>query len=280
MLHHRKEMTVSKAKKDRVFGLFHAIFGWTVVQQSRADGDDTDIAPGGTARGRAGRGGELFRRPDPRDPSPNGASARPKIIPQLRYLLATLLLGVGMALAPLAVPTAASAHPAMPMVKKPGGTTRPTTTSASSATATSTTTTPTTTSTTTATPTTTTSTTTTATPTTTSTGTLVLWHDGWGRGSVASSPAGINCIADSVKPSESDSGYGEARQSGTCSLSFPVGTVVTLTETPEVGSYFNSWLGPTSMGSDTTFRVTVGGPGYNTVSFVFCPANETCMAPL
>ena len=97
---------------------------------------------------------------------------------------------------------------------------------------------------------------------------------------MTSDPAGINCIADSVKPSESDSGYGEARQSGTCSLSVPVGTVVTLTATAEVGSYFNYWLGPTSMGSDTTFRVTVRGPGYNTVSFVFCPDGETCMAPL
>ena len=97
---------------------------------------------------------------------------------------------------------------------------------------------------------------------------------------MTSNPAGIKCIADSVKPSESDSGYGEAKQSGTCSLSLPVGTVVTLTATAEVGSYFNYWLGPTSMGSDTTFRVTVGGPGNNTVSYVFCPADETCMAPM
>ena len=111
-------------------------------------------------------------------------------------------------------------------------------------------------------------------------GTLVLQHDGWGRGFVTSNPAGINCIANSVKPSEGDSGYGEVRQSGTCSLRLPVGTVVTLTETAEVGSYFNYWLGPTSSGDDTTFRVTVGGPGYNTVGFVFCPDNETCFAPL
>lgn len=58
-----------------------------------------------------------------------------------------------------------------------------------------------------------------------------------GRGSVTSSPAGIACP-------------------GTCSASFPIGTVVTLTEAPTVGRVFTGWFGDAS-GTGNPVQVTM-----------------------
>jgi len=54
--------------------------------------------------------------------------------------------------------------------------------------------------------------------------TLTLTKSGGGYGTVTSSPSGISCSAG-------------------CSASFPSGTVVTLTATPDAGSSFASWSG-------------------------------------
>jgi hypothetical protein len=55
--------------------------------------------------------------------------------------------------------------------------------------------------------------------------TLIVEKNGLGSGTVTSAPSGINC-------------------GGTCSASFPTGTVVTLTPTPAAGSTFSGWNGP------------------------------------
>jgi Divergent InlB B-repeat domain len=55
--------------------------------------------------------------------------------------------------------------------------------------------------------------------------TLIVEKNGLGSGTVTSAPSGINC-------------------GGTCSASFPTGTVVTLTPTPAAGSTFAGWNGP------------------------------------
>jgi hypothetical protein len=55
---------------------------------------------------------------------------------------------------------------------------------------------------------------------------------GAGSGSVASSPAGISCP-------------------GTCSHSYPSGTMVTLTASPATGSAFSGWTGGGCSGTGT-----------------------------
>jgi hypothetical protein len=67
---------------------------------------------------------------------------------------------------------------------------------------------------------------------------LAVTKDGIGKGTVTSSPAGVSC--------------GTA-----CSSDFVIGTNVTLTATPALGSIFNGWTGcDTVNGSTCTVRVT------------------------
>ncbi|WP_251070959.1 hypothetical protein [Streptomyces sp. ISL-96] len=98
--------------------------------------------------------------------------------------------------------------------------------------------------------------------------TVSVWtSDGWGGGTVTSQPTGINCHQPAWQP------YSEEPQqppTGTCSASFPVGTTVTFTATPDPGSYFNY--------ADPNPKTVY--PGYNPVYVVFCPENDYCMAPL
>ena len=54
--------------------------------------------------------------------------------------------------------------------------------------------------------------------------TLTVTKTGMGRGTVTSSPSGINC-------------------GSTCSAPYDGDTVVTLTATPQPGSFFNGWTG-------------------------------------
>jgi hypothetical protein len=75
---------------------------------------------------------------------------------------------------------------------------------------------------------------------------------GAGTGSVTSAPAGINCP-------------------GTCSGSFPPGTVVTLTAAPAAGSTFGGWSGGGCSGTGTCV-VTTNAPIAVTATFNVAPA--------
>ncbi|MEU6356083.1 hypothetical protein ABZ896_43385 [Streptomyces sp. NPDC047072] len=97
-------------------------------------------------------------------------------------------------------------------------------------------------------------------------GRVYAWiSDGWGGGTVTSTPAGINCHTTAWDP------YAEGAEApyptGTCDASFPVGTTVTFTATPDPGSYLNGDPYPTSL------RVS---PGYNPVWVMFCPQDGLC----
>jgi Divergent InlB B-repeat domain len=66
----------------------------------------------------------------------------------------------------------------------------------------------------------------------------------FGSGSVTSSPAGISCPAGAVAG---------------CEMSYPIGTVVSLTATPAPGSVFTGWLEPTCAAEPApTCTFTVG----------------------
>ncbi|WP_441246354.1 hypothetical protein [Kitasatospora sp. McL0602] len=96
-------------------------------------------------------------------------------------------------------------------------------------------------------------------------GQLYAWvSDGWGGGTVTSQPAGIQCHQTAWDP-YSDT-YQEA-PTGSCSATFPVGTSVTFTATPDPGSYLNGGPDPNSV----TMRV-----GYNSVWVMFCPDDNLC----
>ena len=103
-------------------------------------------------------------------------------------------------------------------------------------------------------------------PTATQQGTVYAWiSDGWGGGTVTSSPAGITCHTTAWDP------YAENANApypaGSCEASFPVGTRVTFTATPDPGSYVNGESYPTSL--------TVVA-GYNSVWVMFCPDEGLC----
>jgi hypothetical protein len=66
-----------------------------------------------------------------------------------------------------------------------------------------------------------------------------------GDGTVTSSPAGIACTV-----------IDQSQTTGTCSASFPVGTVVTLTATPAQYNSFGGWSSPSSCGTTPTCQVT------------------------
>ncbi|MEW1913008.1 hypothetical protein AB0442_32055 [Kitasatospora sp. NPDC085895] len=98
-------------------------------------------------------------------------------------------------------------------------------------------------------------------------GQVYSWvSDGWGGGTVTSRPAGINCHQTVADPWN---GVGQENPTGTCAASFPVGTTVTFTATPDPGSYLNAGPDPVSL--------TVQ-PGYNAVWAMFCPNDGLCSA--
>ncbi|MDW8110243.1 MAG: hypothetical protein RMJ96_01370 [Candidatus Bipolaricaulota bacterium] len=78
--------------------------------------------------------------------------------------------------------------------------------------------------------------------------TLTVTKAGGGSGTVTSSPAGINCGAS-------------------CSATFPSGTVVTLTATPERGSIFDRWSGACT-GTSTTCSITMDANRSVTATFL------------
>lgn len=92
--------------------------------------------------------------------------------------------------------------------------------------------------------------------------------DGWGGGTVVSSPAGINCHQTAWDPYDGSDTW-QSAPSGPCEASFPVGTVVTFTATPDPGSYVNYGPDPASL----TVRV-----GYNATYVMFCPTDNLCSA--
>jgi hypothetical protein len=107
------------------------------------------------------------------------------------------------------------------------------------------------------------------------TATLSVWIDGWGSGTVTSSPPGINCHLTSP------AGYPYSSTTdqtliGPCDATFPVGTVVTTTATPAPDSSLNgsecggSWM-------ENPCRKTVRS-GYNAVWVMFCPRDGMCSA--
>ncbi|GAA1566190.1 hypothetical protein GCM10009678_56360 [Actinomadura kijaniata] len=100
-------------------------------------------------------------------------------------------------------------------------------------------------------------------------GRLYVWvSDGWGGGTVTSNPAGINCHQEAWDPYADSSGNTPQQTSaGTCDANFPVGTTVTLTATPDPGSYVN--VGPDP--NPVTIR-----SGYNSSYVVFCPNDGLC----
>jgi len=71
--------------------------------------------------------------------------------------------------------------------------------------------------------------------------------DGSGIGYVSSSPGGIDCGSK-------------------CNVPFPQGTLVTLTATPDVGSFFRGWMGPCS-GSGNTCTVSLSASSTVTATF-------------
>lgn len=115
---------------------------------------------------------------------------------------------------------------------------------------------------------------------TSDTGTLSVWIDGWGSGTVTSSPAGINChlVSPPGYPYEHESGEDQTL-SGPCHAAFPVGTVVTVTGTPDAGSYLNGGLDCGNGGGalENPCRRTVTS-GYNSAWAMFCPEGGLCSA--
>ena len=101
-----------------------------------------------------------------------------------------------------------------------------------------------------------------------STAQLSAWvSDGWGGGTIASQPAGINCHQSAWDPYATNEP--QPNPTGTCTASFEVGTTVTFTATPDPGSFVND--GP--MPNTVTVRT-----GYNFTWVMFCPTDGLCSA--
>ena len=81
--------------------------------------------------------------------------------------------------------------------------------------------------------------------------TVAVTKTGIGKGTVTSSPVGINC--------------GTA-----CSATYDISTVVTLTATPAMGSIFNGWTGCDAV-SNTTCTVTMGAARSVNADFLGIP---------
>ncbi|MFF2115648.1 hypothetical protein [Rhodococcus koreensis] len=109
------------------------------------------------------------------------------------------------------------------------------------------------------------------------TSTLSVWIDGWGSGTVTSSPSGINChlVSPPGYPYEHESG--DQTVSGQCYADFPVGTVVTVTATPDAGNYLNGLdCGSGGMLENPCMRTVTSG--YNSAWAMFCPDGGLCSA--
>ncbi|MDQ0581328.1 hypothetical protein [Streptomyces rishiriensis] len=102
-----------------------------------------------------------------------------------------------------------------------------------------------------------------------STAQLSAWvSDGWGGGTITSTPAGINCHQTAWDPYAADP-EPQPYPTGNCTASFEIGTRVTFTATPDSGSYLND--GPTP--NPVTIRT-----GYNFTWVMFCPDGGLCSA--
>ncbi|WP_330337816.1 hypothetical protein [Streptomyces sp. NBC_00557] len=88
--------------------------------------------------------------------------------------------------------------------------------------------------------------------------------DGWGGGTITSSPAGINCHISAWDPYAGDQ---QPSPTGTCTATFSVGTTVHFSATADAGSYVNIPPDP----NPVTIRA-----GYNYTGVVFCPNNGLC----
>jgi hypothetical protein len=106
------------------------------------------------------------------------------------------------------------------------------------------------------------------------TGTLAVSIDGWGSGTVTSSPAGINCHMASASGNPWENENWNQTLSGPCDAQFPIGTVVTVTATPDAGSELN---GLDCGDVNNPCRRTVTS-GYNPVWAMFCPRDDLCSA--
>ncbi|MEU5039907.1 hypothetical protein [Streptomyces griseorubiginosus] len=104
-------------------------------------------------------------------------------------------------------------------------------------------------------------------PRATQSSTVYAWIDGWGGGTVTSRPAGVSCHTTAWDPYGSEEP--QPNPTGPCSASFPVGTTVTFTATPDPGSAVNGGPDPASL----TVR-----SGYNAVWAMFCPTDGLCSA--
>lgn len=110
----------------------------------------------------------------------------------------------------------------------------------------------------------------------TTTGAVYVWIDGWGSGTVTSSPVGINCHLSTPAGYPYDEYEGDQTITGPCQANFPAGTVVTMTATPDPGSNLN---GPMDCGTEwgnPCKRTVVSG--YNSVWAMFCLDDGLCSA--
>ena len=109
--------------------------------------------------------------------------------------------------------------------------------------------------------------------TSTSTAAVTISMEGWGDGTVSSSPAGINChLVTTGDPYGSD--FNQVL-TGPCEANFPVGSVVTLTGTPDAGSYTGDLLCGSTSGNPCGKTVV---DGFNLVVATFCHYEEVCSA--
>ncbi|MFF8525946.1 hypothetical protein ACF05X_27930 [Streptomyces werraensis] len=90
--------------------------------------------------------------------------------------------------------------------------------------------------------------------------------DGWGGGTITSSPAGINCHVSAWDPYSGDN---PPNATGPCTATFTVGTTVHFTATADAGSSINFPPDP----NPVTIR-----DGYNYTWVMFCPNDGLCSA--
>ena len=103
--------------------------------------------------------------------------------------------------------------------------------------------------------------------------TVNVWIDGWGSGTVTSSPAGINCHVQYSGDPYGDDFTGS--MTGPCDAGFAVGSQVTLTATADPGSHLNM-MDCGTYANPCTRTVT---SGYNPVWVSFCPDNNGLCFP-